>query len=92
MMYIKQIFELSMTMDNEKFQKVLKRTYKKADRLAVYGEEHVDQSLTYKGVTVTYRDSQYKKKVKLIVDSKLAADCSESDMDKYIRKLDKHIK
>ena len=91
-MYINQIFELSMVLDNEKFQKVLNRAYKKTDCLQEDEGEYIDQLLAHKGITVVYCDSQYKKKVKLIVDSKPALDSSASDMDKFIRKLDKYIK
>lgn len=90
-MYINQIFELHMTFDNDKFQKVLNRAYSKADYLNENGKEYIDRSLESKGIVVTYRDSQYKKKVKLIVNSRLILECDKPDPDKIDRKLEKRI-
>lgn len=90
-MYINQIFELSMVLDNDKFQKVLNRAYSKVDYLDNNGKEYIDRSLESKGIVVTYRDSQYKKKVKLIVNSRLLLDCDNTDPDKIARKLEKRI-
>ena len=36
-MYVNQIFELSMTLDNEKFQKVLNKAYRRTDYLEEIG-------------------------------------------------------
>lgn len=90
-MYINQIFELSMVLDNDKFQKVLNRAYDKNDYLDEKGKEYIDRSLESKGIVVTYRDSQYKKKVKLMVNSRLLLDCNKPDPDKIARKLEKQI-
>ena len=38
-MYINQIFELSMVLNNDKFQKVLSRAYDKKDYLDENGKE-----------------------------------------------------
>lgn len=91
-MHINQILELSMTLDAEKFQKVLNRAYKKAGYLEDNEGEYVDRSLAHKGITVMYRDSRYKKKVRIIADAGPASECGASDADKFIRKLDKCIK
>ena len=90
-MYINQIFELSMVLVNDKFQKVLNRAYDKNDYLDENGKEYIDRSLESKGIVVTYRDSQYKKKVKLMVNSRLLLDCNKPDPDKIARKLEKQI-
>ena len=90
-MCINQIFELSMVLDNAKFQKVLNRAYSKADYLDNNGKEYIDRSSESKGIVVTYRDSQYKKKVKLIVNSRLILECDKPDPDKIARKLEKRI-
>ena len=90
-MYINQIFELSMVLDNESFQKVFNRIYRKRGYLEGDNEEYIDQSMTSKGITVIYRDSQYKKKVKLIIEPILVLDSKLSDSDRLIRKLDKRI-
>ena len=76
-MYINQIFEPSMVLVNDKFQKVLNRAYDKNDYLDENGKEYIDRSLESKGIVVTYRDSQYKKKVKLMVNSRLLLDCNK---------------
>lgn len=90
-MYINQLFELSMVLDNDKFQKVLNSAYRKADYLDKNGKEYIDRSLESKGIAVTYRDSQYKKKVKLIVNLRLMLECDKPDSDKIVRKLEKWI-
>lgn len=90
-MYINQVFELSMVLDKERFRKVLDRAYKIAGYMESDEKGYIDHSLSFKGITVVYRDSQYKKKVKLIVDSALMLNGRLSDTDRLIRKLDKRI-
>ena len=90
-MYINQIFELSMVLDNEKFHKLLSRTHKKADYLEEQDKEYIDLSLAPKGITVKYRDSQYKKKIKLIINAGMVMDSDKNNPDKFIEKLDKRI-
>lgn len=90
-MHINQIFELSMLLDNNNFQKVLNKAYSKADHFDQNGKEYIDQSLESKGMVVIYRDSQYKKKIKLMVNAGLILDCDNPDPVKIIRKLDKRI-
>lgn len=90
-MYLNQIIELSMVLDNEKFQKVLNRAYNQSTNIDENGNEVIDQSIADKGVVVTYRDSQYKKKVKLIVNTSLVLDFETPAPDRLIRKLEKRI-
>ena len=88
-MFINQMFELSMVMDKEKFEKVLRNQY----NVSSYGEnekKYIDQSLASDGITVIYRNSQYKKKVRIIVNSRLLLGADKIDSDKIIRKLDKY--
>lgn len=89
-MNLNQILELSMVLDNEHFQKVFPRLYKREGYIVESREEYIDQSLSSKGITVIYRDSQYKKKIRLIVNTYLLAD-DVSDIDRLTRKLDKRI-
>lgn len=89
-MNLNQILELSMVLDNENFRKVFTRLHKENGYMDEDGEEYVDQSLCSKGITVIYRDSQYKKKVRLIVNTYLLIG-DASDIDRLIRKLDKRI-
>lgn len=90
-MYINQVLELSMDLDRDRFQKILNRIYKKAGYLEGDNEEYIDQSMASRGITVIYRNSQYKKKIKLIVEPRLVSDSKLSDTDRLIRKLDKRI-
>ena len=90
-MYINQVLELSMDLDHERFQKILNRIYKKAGYLEGDNEGYIDQSMASRGITVIYRNSQYKKKIKLIVEPRLVSDSKLSDTDMLIRKLDKRI-
>ena len=90
-MRINQIFELFMVLDNEKFHKLLSRTHKKADYLEADDEEYIDLTLVPKGITVKYRESQYKKKVKLIINASMVVDSDKINPDKFIGKIDKRI-
>ena len=89
-MNIKQVFELSMVLDTDHFQKILTRAYNKGGYLKELDDEYLDTSLSGKGITVIYRDSQYKKKVRLLIDADLVVD-DIADTDKLLRKLDKRI-
>lgn len=90
-MYLNQIIELSTVLDNEKFQKVLNRAYNQSTNIGENGNEIIDQSIADKGIVVTYRDSQYKKKIKLIVNTSLILDFETLAHDKLICKLEKRI-
>lgn len=88
-MNLNQVFELSVVLDDEHFQKIFTRACN-GDGYMDRNEEYIDQSLCSKGITVIYRDSQYKKKIRLIVNTYLLLD-DVSDTDRLIRKLDKRI-
>lgn len=88
-MHIKQYFELSMVLDYERFHKVLSHVYHKAD--CMEKEEYIDQSLEEKGIIVVYRNSQYKKKIKLIVNVDWLYGGNKPDPDRLTRKLNKQI-
>ena len=53
--------------------------------------KYADHTYTPKGITVLYQDSQYKKKIKLIVNPCRLLDSDKINPDKLIRKLEKHI-
>ncbi len=89
-MNLNQVFELSAVLDNEHFQKVFARSYDGEDYIDGDSGEYIDRSLSGKGITVIYRDSQYKKKIRLIINTYLLGD-DTSDIDRLIRKLDKRI-
>lgn len=89
-MHVNQIFELSMVVDKEIFKKVLRNRYN-VSSYEENDEEYIDQSLASDGITVIYRNSQYKKKVKIIANSRLLLGDSKIDSDKFIRELDKRL-
>lgn len=89
-MNINQVFELSMVLDTDHFQKIFKRACNKNSYLEELDDEYLDTSLSGKGITVIYRDSQYKKKVRLLIDTDLMV-ADMADTDKLLRKLDKRI-
>lgn len=89
-MNMNQVVELSAVLDNEHFQKVFARSYNGEDYIDEDSGEYIDYSLSGKGITIIYRDSQYKKKIRLIVNTYLLLD-DVSDTGKLIRKLDKRI-
>ena len=90
-MYINQIFELSMVLDNKRFHQVFKHIYNKKGYMKKKEDEYIDKSLEEKGITVVYRDSQYKKKIKLFVNIGRLLNGCEFDPNKVARKLNKRI-
>ena len=91
-MYINEIFELSMVLDHERFYQIFKHVYSKIGCMENGEDEYIDQSLEEKGITVIYRDSQYRKKIKILVNSGASSKWSIADPEKFIRKLDKRIR
>lgn len=89
-MNLNQVFELSTVLDNEHFQKVFARSYNGEGYIDEDSGKYIDRSLSGKGITVIYRYSQYKKKIRLIINTYLLVD-DASDVDRLLRKLDKRI-
>lgn len=90
-MMLNSKFELSMTLNTNEFQRVFDNCCNKSLCLEELDNgEYADRSLVAKGITVIFRDSQYKKKVRLLVNPCVVLD-DPSDIDKLICKLDKHI-
>lgn len=90
-MVINQILELSMLLDNNHFQNILDRVLAKSDYFEEHGEGYIDLSMVNKGMKVIYRASQYKKKVRLIVNTGLLLVDGSADAERLIRKLKKRI-
>lgn len=86
-MLINQIFELSMILDSDHFQKIFNT---KVNNLKELEDEYLDTSFVEKGITVIYRDSRYKKKVRVLINTGMVVD-DPSDTDKLLCKLDKRI-
>lgn len=90
-MYVNQVFELTMELDSDKFHKVIDKVISREGYLEETEDGYIDQTLTSKGILVKFRDSQYKKKIKLIVEPRLVLGCNTPNPDRLIRKLDKRI-
>lgn len=86
-MVINQILELSMVLNTDPFQRIFNA---KVGYLKELDDEYIDISLAAKGITITYRDSRYKKKIRLLVNAGMVVD-DPSDTNKLLRKLDKRI-
>ena len=86
-MNINQIFELSKVLAADDFQRIFTN---KADYMEELDNEYIDTSLAAMGITVMYRDSRYKKKVRLLINAGLVVE-NVTDTDKLIRKLNKRI-
>lgn len=86
-MILNQTFELSMILDTDHFQRLFTA---KASYLKELDEEYIDASLAAKGITIIYRDSRYKNKIRLLVNAGMIVD-DPFDTGKLLRKLDKRI-
>lgn len=86
-MFVNPILELSMVLDNDRFQKLLSKKYNFEEN----DEECIDRVLSSKGLTVTYRNSRYKKKVKLMVNPYIMLGDNKFDSKKFVRNLSKLI-
>ena len=91
-MHINHIFELSMVLDGEKFHKVFDKVRDHTESLEKIGDEYIDHALDSKGMTVICRNSQYRKKIKVLVNSGSSSKWSIADPERFIRKLDKRIR
>jgi len=88
-MFLQSTFRLTLVLDSENFAKLFDRAY---SALECYDEDmFADDTFASKGFTVLYQDSQYKKKIKLIVNSCRLLGTDKPNPDKLIRKLDKWV-
>jgi len=88
-MFLQSIFQLALVIDSKKFMKIFDRVYSTLEH--VDEDKYADYALTSKGITVLYQDSQYKKKIKLMVNPCRLLDSSKIDPDTLSRKLEKRI-
>ena len=88
-MILNQTFELSLILDTDPFHKIFttKASYLKEVEL---DGEYIDPSLAEKGITVVYRASKYKKRIRVLANAGMIVN-DYSNTDKLIRKLDKCI-
>ena len=89
-MLVNPVFELSMVLSNDKFHNLLSKISEKTACLEESDEGYIDRALATSGITVIYRNSQYKKTVKLNVNPHVLLRC-DIDVAKLIRKLCKRI-
>ncbi len=89
-MNINLVFELSLVVDTDHFNEILSMVCGRNNQLSEVEDRYIDLSLAHKGLTVIYRDSQYKKKIRLLVNTYLLVG-DPDDADKLARKLDKRI-
>ena len=88
-MFLNSTFELTLSLDSEKFTKLFDKAYSELEGSDV--DVYADLTFTSKGVTVLYQDSQYKKKIKIVVDPCRMLDTDKPEPDKLISKLGKWI-
>lgn len=90
-MKLNLVFEFSMTLISNEFQKIFDRACSKSIYLEeLENDEYADHSLSEKGIIFIYRESQYKKKIRLIVNTHLLLN-GEDDIGKLSHKLGKRI-
>ena len=98
MLHSQQYFEFTLSLETEKFYKLFNRIYEKSKgEYQTYSDNdnYVDDALASKGITVTYHDNSYKKKVKLTVNPNwIRRNDDEPDsnnISKSLRKLEARI-
>ena len=92
-MHLQHYFELSLTLDSEKFNILLNRAFGKSNgELYSDGDKYVDHALAHKGITISYHDNSHKKKVKLTVHLDGSSDETDSNrIAKMLHKLENRI-
>ena len=89
-MVVNPVFELSMVLSNDKFHRLLSKISERTDFLEESDEGYIDRALASSGITVIYRNSQYKKKVKLNVNPQVLLG-DDIDVASLVRKLSRWI-
>ena len=89
-MQIKSILELTLGLDKERFRKIFIKMCGKKRR---DDEKYIDYSLDSEGITIAYRNSQYKKRITFTVDPSGAINYDNLDesLPKFIRNLDRAV-
>ena len=89
-MVVNPVLELSMVLSNDKFYRLLSKISERTDCLEESDEGYIDRLLATSGITVIYRSSQYKKKVKPVVDPQVMLG-GDIDVARLVRKLGRRI-
>jgi len=88
-MFLQSTFRLTLVLDSEKFAKLFDNAYSMLD--CIDENKYADDTFASKGIIILYYDSQYKKKIKLIVNPCRLLNTDKPNPDKLIRKLEKRI-
>ena len=91
-MRLQHTIDLVLSLDAEKFNKLMNRIHGNLEYID--DNRFVDQTLTPKGITITYHGKQYKKKVQFTVNANAILDGDEpnkDNADRLVRKLEKRI-
>lgn len=90
-MYKNQIYTLSMLLDGKRFSEIIENVKFKSELIYNADCEYIDTSMVEKGIVIKYRDSSYKKKIKIIINSGILCDYERVSSDKLLRKIDKIV-
>lgn len=87
-----QIYELTMTIENKEFKKIMNEVWSKTRMVSIQVDEYVDDSLADKGMLVIFHDNKYKKKIRLVINAAELGNFEEVASDVLIKKISKLIK
>lgn len=90
-MFINPTIELTVMLDNNKFKKLFSIICSRSNCIEENEDGYIDNSLADKGIVVLFRNSRYKKKVRLIVKPCIMLDDEKPNPEKFVRKLNKRI-
>ena len=88
-MFLHSTFHLTLVANSEKFTKLFERVYSALEYIDE--NKYADYALASKGIIILYCDSQYKKKIRIIVNPCQLLNSDKSDSEKFVRKLEKRI-
>ena len=92
-MLIKSCMELSIVLNNDKFDSVFSKVLQNNRQIQETAEnEYTDSSFYDDGFLVKFRCSQYKKKLKVFVEPFMILKGDESDIQRVIHKTEKFIR
>lgn len=92
MMRIHQTVELSRNVNTDQLEKTLTMVVKRVDNLEKERGCYIDRSYSARGITVLYKDSQYKKKIQIITDVDILSKKDDGSIDELLHRLQKRIR
>lgn len=90
-MYINQIFELSMTVDAKNLSPLLNAVLRNSDSIKETEDHLIDCSLEHKGILFLYQNSKYHKKVKVIINADLLLNGEPPNPHRLLQKIKKQL-